>query len=539
MVLALVLVLSLFSPLASAPARAETGSFYRQDGSRAFPETSHTVKGAFLDYWNRNGGLFIFGYPISDPFEEKNFDDGKTYLVQYFERNRFELHPENKGNQYEVLMARFGALLTTNRTLEGNFKPISVFTSTTDRIFLTETGHSLSGRFLDYWNKNGGVSIFGFPISEPLEEVSPTDGNKYLVQYFERNRFEYHPENAGNQFEVLLGLLGSEFMKNAPTTSTTPTGATPVVTTTTAPTTAPVVATTAAPTTVAPATPTSTPVAKTTTAPTTAPVATATSTPTAKGTTAPVATTPATSTPTTKATTAPTTVPATKATTVPTTAPVATTAPATTATPTSSSASPTPGTSSTPTSGGSSNFTSVLGDEQLVQNRMSVSQLQSLLDKQPGILKNYRENIQGKTLSASESLVFFGDWHDYQLSPLVMLSLLELRARVISDPNLQIETLKSAFTELVGSAEALPYQIMAVGRQLNKDFISFNSNQLYIFKNGFALTPKSGTNAATFAVGNLLAKYYDRTHLNCVGLKAGKYSNIQEPQSRPKLGHKL
>ena len=34
--------------------------------------------------------------------------------------------------------------------------------------------------------------------------------NGYSVQYFERNRFEYHPEFAGTPNEVLLGLLGSE-----------------------------------------------------------------------------------------------------------------------------------------------------------------------------------------------------------------------------------------------------------------------------------------------------------------------------------------
>ena len=34
------------------------------------------------------------------------------------------------------------------------------------------------------------------------------DGKTYLVQYFERNRLEYHPENKGTPYEVLLGLLG-------------------------------------------------------------------------------------------------------------------------------------------------------------------------------------------------------------------------------------------------------------------------------------------------------------------------------------------
>jgi len=33
------------------------------------------------------------------------------------------------------------------------------------------------------------------------------------VQYFERNRLEYHPENQGTKFEYLLGLLGAEQFK--------------------------------------------------------------------------------------------------------------------------------------------------------------------------------------------------------------------------------------------------------------------------------------------------------------------------------------
>ncbi|MBX6342844.1 MAG: CAP domain-containing protein, partial [Thermomicrobiaceae bacterium] len=47
------------------------------------------------------GGLPIFGYPISEPFEQ----GGR--LVQYFERNRFELHPELPP-EYQVLPTRLG-----------------------------------------------------------------------------------------------------------------------------------------------------------------------------------------------------------------------------------------------------------------------------------------------------------------------------------------------------------------------------------------------------------------------------------------------
>jgi hypothetical protein len=74
-------------------------------------------------------------------------------------------------------------------------------------VFFTQTGHNLGGEFLKYWQQHGGLSIFGYPISEPFTERG------YTVQYFERNRFEYHPEYANSPNEVLLGLLGVEMVK--------------------------------------------------------------------------------------------------------------------------------------------------------------------------------------------------------------------------------------------------------------------------------------------------------------------------------------
>jgi hypothetical protein len=67
-----------------------------------FPETTHTLSGKFLDYWTQHGGLALFGYPISEPFDE----GGVT--VQYFQRNRFELHPEQAGTPYEVQLGLLG-----------------------------------------------------------------------------------------------------------------------------------------------------------------------------------------------------------------------------------------------------------------------------------------------------------------------------------------------------------------------------------------------------------------------------------------------
>ena len=74
-------------------------------------------------------------------------------------------------------------------------------------------GHNLGGVFRRYWDAHGGLFVNGYPISEERDEVSPTDGKTYRVQYFERARFEYHPEHAGTPSEVLLGLLGSQLLR--------------------------------------------------------------------------------------------------------------------------------------------------------------------------------------------------------------------------------------------------------------------------------------------------------------------------------------
>ena len=146
--------------------------------------------------------MAVFGFPISEPFQELSDTDGQLHTVQYFERNRFELHPEYAGTSAEVLLGLLGSEETANRKAEAAFAPIAANQVTGNIQYFQPTDHSLGGKFLDYWQHNGGVAIFGYPISEPLME------NGQLVQYFERNRFELHPENAGTNYEVLLGLLG-------------------------------------------------------------------------------------------------------------------------------------------------------------------------------------------------------------------------------------------------------------------------------------------------------------------------------------------
>ena len=168
-----------------------------------FPQTGQAIAPEFVDYWQQHGELGRFGYPISRPIRT----DG--YLSQFFERAVFEYHPENAGTPHTVLLRLLGDEFTKDEAFDKadptNLAP--------DRIYFPQTGHTLGGAFLNYWQNTGGLAIYGYPISEEITEVSPTDGQAYLVQYFERNRFEYHPEAAGTPFEVQLGLLGANLLK--------------------------------------------------------------------------------------------------------------------------------------------------------------------------------------------------------------------------------------------------------------------------------------------------------------------------------------
>jgi spore germination protein YaaH len=175
-----------------------------------FPETGHSLAFGFQAYWLANGGLQRFGYPRTEEFDEYDPLVGETYTVQYFERARFEWHPEYAGTPFAVLLGHLGRWSLEERGLED--RTLAVDPIPGQRYF-PETGHNVGGVFLDYWERNGGLYAYGYPLTEEFSEVNPEDGKAYTVQYFERARFEHHPEYAGTKSEVLLGLLGNEMLR--------------------------------------------------------------------------------------------------------------------------------------------------------------------------------------------------------------------------------------------------------------------------------------------------------------------------------------
>jgi len=171
----------------------DSSGYAQERGTRYFPETSHNLQGSFFHYFQEKGGLEIFGYPITEVFQE----DG--LLVQYFQRARLVLtgaRGRRASGSGEVKVAPLGELLGHRSP---PFEPPYRFPYR----YYPQTGHALSFAFLDYYEAQGGEEVFGYPITEPFLERG------LIVQYFQRARMEWHPDKK----RVQLGLLGEEYFE--------------------------------------------------------------------------------------------------------------------------------------------------------------------------------------------------------------------------------------------------------------------------------------------------------------------------------------
>ena len=204
-------VVSLALPQASSAAEQQ-----------CFEQTGFCIEGRFLQYWQQNGGLQVFGYPLGIAQDVYNQDSQQSFLTQQFERARFELHPEFAA-PYDVLLGRLGDDLLRYRNIDSPTLPRETDSKPGCLWFVT-TGHNVCNQangigFMSYWQNHGlndpkldgfgrSLQLFGYPLTEPTMETN-ANGDTVLTQYFERARFEWHP-NQPDQFKVLLGLVGKE-----------------------------------------------------------------------------------------------------------------------------------------------------------------------------------------------------------------------------------------------------------------------------------------------------------------------------------------
>ncbi len=189
------------------------------------PGITNCIEGRFRQYWEQNGGLPVFGYPVTPARNEVNRDTGQTYLTQWFERNRFELHPEN-ARPYDVLLGRLGSDRLRQQGVDWRSLPRASGPQA-GCLWFAETRHNVCDQaaglgFKTYWQTHGlaqgasgtrltsyqrSLALFGLPLSEPHMETDAS-GDRVLTQWFERARFEWHPRERA-EYRVLLGRLGA------------------------------------------------------------------------------------------------------------------------------------------------------------------------------------------------------------------------------------------------------------------------------------------------------------------------------------------
>lgn len=188
----------------------------QQSQAACFAETGYCIEGRIREVWEQSGGLAALGLPIT-PLQEEQIEN-QIRQVQWFERARLELHPENAW-PYDVLLGRVGIERLARNVLDPRANSVTQQPPGECRTF--ETGYTVCGDLLAAWLSHGrdldsdglnseleSLALVGLPISEPrIERLS--DGQEHLVQWFERARLELHPQNSW-PYNVLFGLIARE-----------------------------------------------------------------------------------------------------------------------------------------------------------------------------------------------------------------------------------------------------------------------------------------------------------------------------------------
>jgi hypothetical protein len=140
-------------------------------------------------------GIGVLGLPLSGVLQEPAGDCATPTHVLYTERQRLELNPDAEW-PFRITGTQLGPLSLQARHPDVAPEP---------RTDLAAPDAFADPAFRAFYEQNGGLLLFGYPISAGLSEQAP-DGTPLTVQYFERARFERTPDG-----QVQLGLLGREF----------------------------------------------------------------------------------------------------------------------------------------------------------------------------------------------------------------------------------------------------------------------------------------------------------------------------------------
>jgi PPM family protein phosphatase len=155
-------------------------------GGRYFAATRHSLRGEFLKFYNANGGLGRFGFPISEEFEWTGNGN-----VQFFERGWLMVEG-GKVAPGRVSQALLNSSCNGVPRVPPSQTPVAVPTIKPDADFAT-AAQTLK---------------LGTPQSPVFETA-----DKVKMQYFEFGRLELSPADKLKKNPPSLGLLGVEYAR--------------------------------------------------------------------------------------------------------------------------------------------------------------------------------------------------------------------------------------------------------------------------------------------------------------------------------------
>ena len=185
----LLLWLVIFLALSGQSVLAQT------DNDEYFPETGHFVTGEFQDFYFANpNARLVYGLPITEAY----IDPQSGLLIQYFEKVRFELHPESPPGE-KIKLTPLG-----QKTYEQGVAISNLSASTPNCHQQNDWDFPVCFSFFSFYQHFGGERQFGKPVSG----LEYTHGR--LVQFFEYAELVWMPENP-DQARIVIAPLGLQY----------------------------------------------------------------------------------------------------------------------------------------------------------------------------------------------------------------------------------------------------------------------------------------------------------------------------------------
>lgn len=147
------------------------------------------VANEFEPFFLENGGLRVFGFPLTEAYVGSDSDR----LIQYFQRFRLEYDRSNE----QVIVSPLGQWALPDPAEQ----VLAPQAETQPSGQTLKDDLEVQDAFLTFYQAHGGESLFGRPISAQLDE----GGTR--AQYFENARLEWRPE-APLGYRVQPGRLG-------------------------------------------------------------------------------------------------------------------------------------------------------------------------------------------------------------------------------------------------------------------------------------------------------------------------------------------